>query len=425
MIRGFLRPLTLDYRPEPMQFVVYIDKLHKIIIIANMLNRDLEKYLLNISKKFPVISVTGPRQSGKTTLIRKVFSSYDYISLENLDNRNFAKNDPNNFIKQFTEKGIILDEVQRVPEFFSYLQGYIDASQSLGKVVLSGSQNFLLSEHISQSLSGRVKVIKLLPFSYNELRDSLSKDISIEELVFNGMYPVIYDRKLSPWEWYPDYIETYIERDIRSIKNINDLSLFQKFLFLCAGRIGQLLNMNSLANECGISHNTVNSWLSILESSYIIKLVSPYYKNFNKRIIKQKKLYFYDTGLACNLLSINNKEQLSSHYLKGALVENFILIEIIKTFYNRGEKKEIYFFRDSNGNEVDFIYEINGADFKAIEVKSTGTVRDDLFKGLIYWKKLVNSSDKNLSLIFTGDKSFDYKFGSVVSWKDVSSGMDV
>jgi len=301
-----------------------------------MIQRTITKKLLQLAGLFPVVSVTGPRQSGKTTLVRSTFPDYKYVTLEDPDTRMIALNDPRKFL-QSHKKGIIIDEAQRAPELFSYIQGIVDQTNKEGEFILTGSQNFLLLEKISQSLAGRVAILKLLPFSLAEIQQAGLNTNNVDKLIFDGLYPRLYDKKISPVDFYPFYIQTYVERDVKLIKNITNQSAFVKFMKMCAGRTGQLLNISELANSCGITQVTVNSWLSILQASFIIYFLQPHHKNFNKRLVKMPKLYFYDTGLACSLLGIKEKEQLPLHFAYGSLFENFIINEIIKHTLNKGE----------------------------------------------------------------------------------------
>ncbi|MFH1838056.1 MAG: ATP-binding protein [Candidatus Kuenenbacteria bacterium] len=384
-----------------------------------MINRIIGNKIKKLALKFPVVFLIGPRQSGKTTLVRNIFPKLDYVSLEDLDTRDFALRDPKGFLASF-RKGVILDEVQRVPNIFSYIQTIVDEKNVSGQFILTGSQNILLQENLSQSLSGRVAILKLLPLSFEELKNTQKKINSIEQYLFNGFYPRIYDKKITANDWYPNYIQTYIERDVRLIKNIGNLSAFQKFIKMCAGRIGQILNLSSLGNECGISHNTAKSWLSVLESSYIVFLLKPYYKNFNKRLIKMPKLYFYDTGLACSLLGIQNEKQLSTHYLKGGLFESFVISEIFKKQFNSGAEPSCYYWRDKSGNEIDCLIE-EGGKLLQIEIKAGKTISSDFFSGLQYWKKIVGKNNTNFSVIYGGDidqKRTDVK---IINWKNISS----
>lgn len=384
-----------------------------------MVKRILSKKLKSLASKFPVVSVTGPRQSGKTTLVQSVFSDKKYVNLEDLDTREFALNDPRGFLAA-CGKGAIIDEAQRAPALFSYIQTAVDRDKKAGRFILTGSQNLLLQENVSQTLAGRIAILKLLPFSIEELNGTKYEPDSAEKHIFKGAYPRIYDKKINPRDWFPNYIQTYMERDVRMIKNISDLNTFQKFVKLCAGRTGQVLNLLSLGNDCGITHNTAKSWISILESTYIVFLLQPYYKNFNKRLIKMPKLYFYDTGLACSLLNIQNKQQLSTHYSKGGLFESFVLSEIIKYKFNRGLEPHCYYWRDRTGNEVDCILE-EGKSLLSIEIKSSRTIANDFFDSLKYWSKTIGKVKNRPYLIYGGKESQKRSFAQVVSWKDVSS----
>ena len=383
-----------------------------------MIPRLLSKKIGSLTAKFPVIAVLGPRQSGKTTLVKNLFPGMDYVSLENPDTRAFAENDPKGFLLQY-QKGVILDEVQRVPELFSYIQTICDASKKTGQFILTGSENFMLSEKISQTLSGRVALLKLLPFSFDELKNTKYEQKTIEDYLFKGMYPRLYDKKIAPTDWYPNYIQTYLEKDVRSLKNVSDLHVFQKFLKLCAGRIGQIVNLSSLGNDCGISYNTVKSWLSVLESSYIIFLLQPHYRNFNKRLIKAPKLYFYDTGLACSLLGIENKKQLETHYLKGSLFESFVISELSKLRLNEGLTPNLYFWRDRMGHEIDCILETASLNIP-IEIKSGKTVSEDFFKNLNYWNGISGGKPKDSYIIYGGDEEQKGKDRNVISWKNIN-----
>ena len=382
-----------------------------------MIPRIITKKVLQLASLFPVISVTGPRQSGKTTLVKSAFPKHKYVTLEDPDTRMIALNDPRKFL-QGHKTGLIIDEAQRAPELFSYIQGVVDQSNKEGEFVLTGSQNFLLFEKISQSLAGRVAIIKLLPFSLTELRGAGIGTKDIDKLIFDGMYPRIYDKKISPLDFYPFYIQTYVERDVKLIKNIVNQSTFIKFMKMCAGRTGQLLNVSELANSCGITQVTVNSWLSILQASYIVYLLQPHHKNFNKRLVKMPKLYFYDTGLACSLLGIRAQLQLPMHFIYGGLFENFIINELIKNTLNKGSIPEYYFWRDKTGKEIDVIVD-KGSELISIEIKAGRTFSTDYLKNLKYWSKL---SEKNLEssyLIYGGDNSFETDKYKVLSWKDI------
>jgi len=380
-----------------------------------MIKREISEIVFNSANKYPVISITGPRQSGKTTLAKMCFPEYSYVSLENPDLKEFAITDPKRFLKNFN-KFVIIDEAQKVPHLFSYIQTVVDESKIMGQFILTGSQNFLLSSNISQSLSGRARIIKLLPFSIGEIKNNFNiKDI--DSLIFTGCYPPIYDRNIEPEIWFADYIETYIERDVRNIKNIQNLILFQKFLKLCAARVGQLLNLNSIASEVGISHNTARDWLTILEASYIVFTLQPYFENFGKRIVKQPKLYFFDTGLVCALLGIENPSQLSLHYLRGNIFENFIISEYLKSRFNSGKKNNSFFWRDRYKNEIDLLIH-KGNKLIPVEIKSGETINESFFKNLKKWEKISNlKNDKYL--IYGGDMEFNYGDIKVISWKNI------
>ena len=381
-----------------------------------MIKRAVSSKVLRLAEQYPVITVTGPRQSGKTTLCRYLFKKHDYITLEDLDEREFARNDPRGFLNRF-QKGAVIDEVQRVPELLSYIQGVVDTKGLPGQFILTGSHQFDLINSITQSLAGRTALVNLLPFSMNELYPVKKNIPSLEEVIFNGFYPRIHDRKLDPTEALSFYVDKYIERDLRNIINIKDLSAFDRFLKLCAGRTGQILNLTGIGNDCGINHNTVKSWISVLEASGIIKLLPPYFKNFNKRLIKSPKLYFLDPGLACYLMGIQDAGQVSSHPLKGALFESLIFTELVKMRYNQVKRDNLYYFRDNTGNEVDLILDY-GDRALYLEIKSGMTVNSDFFKGLNYFSSLTDSRDSSI-LVYGGEKSFTREGINILSWKDI------
>lgn len=382
-----------------------------------MINRILSKKITDMAKVFPVITLTGPRQSGKTTLIRHLFKEYEYVNLENLNDLHAVQDDPLRFLNAFLSKGLIVDEAQKFPDLFSYLQGVVDSSGLMGKFILTGSQNFLLLEKISQSLAGRVAVLHLMPFGLPELIEANATVETLDEILFKGFYPVLYDRPIQPVDYYPSYIQTYIERDVRSIKNIENLSTFQRFIKLCAGRTGQLINFSSIGNELGINYKTVSSWLSILEASFVIYLLRPYYHNFNKRLVKQAKLYFFDSGLLCSLLDIRSPDQLLSHYLRGSIFESFMVTEFIKMRYHSGLVSNVFFWRDNAGHEIDLLLE-EGDDLKAVEIKSGETISSEFFKGLDYFGKLAGLPDENRFLIYGGLKNYQRTGATVLSWKN-------
>lgn len=378
-----------------------------------MIERTLASKVTSLAQKFQVITLTGPRQSGKTTLVRATFPDLPYVSLEEPDIRQIALTDPRGFLSNYPN-GVILDEIQNTPELFSYLQRIVDENRQI-QFILTGSSNFLLMEKISQTLAGRTAVLHLLPFSLQELEPLAD---SYENLIFKGQYPRIYDRTIPPPDFYPSYIQTYVDRDVRMIKNIGDINAFIQFTQLCAGRIGQLLNYASLANDAGISPNTAKSWLSILESSYILYRLQPYHRNFNKRLVKSPKLYFYDTGVACSLLGIREQEQINLHYMKGSLFENLILNEFIKRSFNRGENRQPYYWQDNHGKEIDCLL-VNGEKVTAIEIKSGKTISISYFENLNYWRSLTTLPENQEYVVYGGDQSMQTSAGTLISWKDL------
>ncbi len=365
---------------------------------------------------FKVVAVTGPRQSGKTTLVKYVFPDKPYVTLENPDNRQFSTEDPRGFLSQYA-KGAIFDEIQRSPALFSYLQEIVDNNTSAGQFILTGSNNFLLNEHITQSLAGRVGYLNLFPFSLKEIK-KYKLPYAENDFILNGFYPPVYDQNIVSQEWIPNYIRTYIERDVRQLKNVSDLLIFEKFMRLLAGRTGQELNYTSLSVEVGVDVKTVQSWLSILVSSYIVYLLPPFYKNYNKTIVKRPKLYFYDTAIVCSLLGIHKIEHLQSHPLRGALFECFIVSEIIKQRSNRGISESLYFWRDKTGREIDLIIDKTSS-YIPVEIKSGKTIHNEFFKGLRYWLKL--TGEKNGKVIYAGDANQIRSEGiDIISWKSMS-----
>jgi len=351
-----------------------------------MIYRKAEIELRTLSRQFKAVAVIGPRQSGKTTLVRLVFKHKPYVNLENPDIRKFAIEDPRGFLSNYPD-GAVLDEIQRVPELFSYLQQILDNSTTSGLFILTGSNNFLLQENISQSLAGRVGYLFLLPLSLEEINHP---EISINELIFTGGYPALYNGTTEPAKWYPNYIRTYIERDVRLIKNITDLYAFERFLRLCAGRIGQLLNMSSLAVEVGVDVKSISSWIGILETSFIVFRLQPYHSNFNKRIVKMPKLYFYDTGLAVALLGVENAVQLNLHSFRGSLFENLVIVDFLKKRYNAGKSNNLFFWRDNVGNEIDLLIETSNQ-LLPVEIKSGQTITNEYFKGINFWNKMTQT----------------------------------
>ena len=332
-----------------------------------MINRDLTNTIKENLLYFPIVTITGPRQSGKTTLIRDMFPDLPYFSLENPDTRALAMTDPSSFLSQHNV-GMILDEVQNTPEILSYLQGIVDEHPER-KYILSGSSQFSLQNSISQSLAGRTAVLELLPLSLQELP---TNTFDVDQLIYTGFYPAIHAEKNIPRLFYPAYVRTYLERDVRMLLNIQDIYQFQTFLKLCAGRVGSLFNASELSNEVGVSVNTIRAWLSILQASYIIFLLHPYSENTRKRLTKTPKIYFYDTGLACYLLGIDNPQQLQTDRMRGHLFENMIIADVMKRYTNKGKTPELMFYRDSNGNEIDLLVP-TGSSLEGYEIKSSAT----------------------------------------------------
>ncbi|MBX7047431.1 MAG: ATP-binding protein [Ignavibacteria bacterium] len=371
-----------------------------------MIKREISDKVLSLAKKFPIITITGPRQSGKTTLVRELFKSKPYFSLEDPDIRLIAETDPRGFLENLTN-GAVLDEIQRVPGLFSYLQNVSDKKNKSGLFILSGSQNFLLMEKITQSLAGRAALFYLLPFSAIEIKSEIQKNIS--KSIVSGFYPRLYDKNIKPRDYYANYVQTYVERDLRQLKFVHDLSSFINFIKLCAGRAGQILNLSSLANDCGISVNTAKSWISILESSFIIYTLKQFHRNINKRLVKNPKLYFYDTGLLCYLLNISNQSELNLHYAKGAVFENFVINEFVKFFFNKGINDfPMYYLRNKTGNEIDLIIE-SGLKLFPIEIKSSKTFSPAFIKDIRYYSKVLDFGKKRAAVIYRGDNSFTYE----------------
>jgi predicted AAA+ superfamily ATPase len=381
--------------------------------------RTIESSIKYYAKKYPVLAVTGPRQSGKTTMLKTMFPKYTYISLENPDLREFATTDPNGFFEYYSGN-LILDEVQQTPALFSYIQTLVDASGKMGQFILSGSQNFHLMQHITQSLAGRVALFKLLPFDFTELQQAKLLPNDYEDILVKGSYPAIFDRALSSKVFYANYLQTYVEKDLKQLIDVRDLRQFRNFISLCAARSGQLVNLNSLGNECGISQPTAKAWLSVLESSYIVFLLQPYHVNFNKRIIKTPKLYFYDTGLLCHLLKITNPKSIQLHPLKGSLFENLIVAEAFKQNDHKYLHADFCFWRDASGNEVDLLVEHNDK-LSIAEIKASSTIKNEHFKGLNYFGALEGSNVKSKNLIYTGALNQKRSQLNVFSWKETGA----
>ena len=381
-----------------------------------MIYRKLAATLQRLAKTFPVIAITGPRQSGKTTLAKAVFADKPYITLEDPAERAFALEDAKGFLHRFRD-GAIFDEAQRWPDLFSYLQGMVDEEPIPGKFILTGSQQFGLLAGVSQSLAGRVGMTALLPLSISELPAASQSSQSLDTLIIKGSYPALHVRDISPADWFASYIATYIERDIRQVLRVHDLSVFQRFVRLCAGRNGQLLNLNALAGETGVSQKTARSWLSVLESSYIVHLLPPYFRNFGKRLIKTPKLYFLDQGLACWLLGIRSHEHLALHPMRGAIFESFIISEFLKSRYNRGLPPDLYFWRDNNGLEADIVFE-RGTKLQPVEIKSGQTITGDSIRAGLKAARFAGEEALQPWLIYGGDDSYERNGVTIMSWRD-------
>jgi predicted AAA+ superfamily ATPase len=386
--------------------------------MPKFITRTITKFIKKQQTKYPILGITGPRQSGKTTLLRHIFKDYTYVSLENPDLRAFASGDPNGFLKKYNAN-VILDEVQRVPELFSYIQTIVDESQKMGQFILSGSQNFHLLNSITQTLAGRVALFKLLPLDFNELKKENFLAASFSEASVRGFYPAIFDRDIDPSVFYSNYINTYLEKDVTELINIRDTNSFRTFIALCASRAGQLLNMSALANDCNISQPTAKAWMSILESSYIVFLMQPYYENFNKRLVKTPKLYFYDTGLLCHLLNIRSAEEMEENRLKGNIFENMVIAEYQKKNFHQYLHQNYYFWQDSNNHEIDLLIK-TAKGFDIFEVKATQTIKPSLFAGMDYFEAIAGDAKIKKTLIYGGVENQKRSKYSVLEWAGIN-----
>jgi uncharacterized protein len=380
------------------------------------LQRSTEPTLRKLIDGYPVIVLTGPRQSGKTTLVRHVFEDMAYVSLEEPDQREFAHTDPRGFLGTIPKRAI-LDEVQRAPDLLSYIQSIVDQEQDRARYILTGSQQFGLLSTITQSLAGRAALVRLLPFSLGELQGHGRTPDRLEDLLWQGLYPPIHDRGLEPDIWYSNYVNTYLERDVRQMVNVRDLSTFQRFLRMCASRTGQLLNLSSLATDCGITHNTAKAWISVLEAGYIVHLLLPHHANFGKRLIKTPKLYFLDPGLASWLLGIQRPDQLATHPMRGPLFETWVVSELLKARFNQGKASNLFFWRDRTGHEVDVLID-TGSGLIPVEIKSGATITNDFFSGLRFWQELSGGTDPAI-LVYGGDQEQQRSGTRVIPWRHV------
>ncbi|MEI7814841.1 MAG: ATP-binding protein [Coriobacteriia bacterium] len=394
-----------------------------------MIPRHITPSLAIAAGRYPVVYLTGPRQSGKTTLAMAAFPEHPYVSLEDPDEREFAALDPRGFLRRFSD-GAIFDEIQRAPELLSYLEGEVDRDARPGRFIITGSQQLLLRHHVSQTLAGRVALLQLLPFSLAELEGREPADpaaladatnfpappaCSLETMLFEGLYPRIHDQRLDARDWLANYYRAYVERDVRQVLKIGDLETFQRFVRLCAGRSGQLLNLSSLGSDCGISHSTARQWLSVLEASFLVMLLRPHHANFSKRLVKSPKLYFLDTGLLCYLLRVTRPEDLETHPAKGAILETFVVSEFVKTFLNRAEDPPLHFWRDRTGHEVDLLVDLPGGTIP-VEVKAGRTVASDAFAGLRYWLALADVPGGHGVLVYGGDGGYEREGIAVRPW---------
>jgi len=382
-----------------------------------MIPRAAAPTLERLAKGFPVVVLTGPRQSGKTTLAKSVFSGKAYVSLENPDEREFAMQDPKRFLQRFSN-GAVLDEVQRCPELLSWLQGWVDARGTMGDFVLTGSAQFDLIAGITQTLAGRVGRVELLPLSAAELVAAHQAPPDLHAALFQGAYPALYARDVAPQDWFANYIATYLERDVRQLLAVRDLGQFQTFVKMCAARTGQLLNLTSLGADCGISSVTTKQWLSVLESSYIVTLLQPHHRNYGKRLVKAPKLYFCDVGLAAWLLGIRDAATLETHAARGALFETYVITELLKRRFNAGQPSDLYFWRDSTGKEVDVLIEtVQG--LHAVEIKSGSTFTSDWTSSLKKWNQFAGDEVIQASLIYGGTASYARDGVQVWGWQDM------
>lgn len=382
--------------------------------------REITKALIRY-KNFPVVAVLGPRQSGKTTIVQHFFDKHRFVTLENPDFLEFAKNDPQRFLHEFgNDSGIIIDEFQYAPSLLHYIQIEVDQKKRPGYFVLTGSQNFLMNRTITQSLAGRVGILTLLPLSLQELLEN-NLFVDIDTQMFTGGYPRVYSDTLVPFDFYPSYVKTYVERDVRDLAQVGDLSIFQKFMRLCAGYIGQAVNIDNLSANLGVDRRTVMQWLSVLEASYIVYQLKPYYNNYHKRLTKTPKLYFYDTGLACSLLDIKSRDALALSSFRGSLFESLMITDFYKQYYNMGLAPSLYFWRDQNGRiEVDCVID-KGNEIIPVEIKSGQTFSANFFKAINDWSKLADIDLEKNNVIYGGDLNQQRSNGRIVSWREAAT----
>ena len=383
--------------------------------------RSITKHVRKLCSEFPVVVITGPRQSGKTTLAKHLYKSAQYLSLEAIDTREFARDDPRGFLSKIGRR-VVIDEIQRVPELLSYIQGMVDDEPIPGRFILTGSANLLVLQKVTQSLAGRAAFVTLLPFERREIEKTKKASHDLWEAIWTGSYPVIFDRKVRPHVWLSNYITTYVERDVRQILQITDLVVFQTFLGLCAGRVGQLVSLASLASDCGVSQPTAKAWLSVLSASYLVTLLPAYHGNINRRLVKAPKLHFYDSGLLCKLLGINSPAQLTTHPLRGSIFETWVFSELAKIRFNHGQQNGLFYYRDRKGLEVDLVIE-KDSNLIAVESKSGATVASDSFSTLLRFEQQVNRTNEETNvhkfLAYGGDRSQRRSKGTALPWKRV------
>lgn len=384
-----------------------------------MILRAVGEKIRELASGFPAVVITGPRQSGKTTLAKNLFPGKPYILLEDPDTRRFAEEDPRSFLGQFQDTGAIIDEAQYVPELFSYLQGVLDRSDIPGRFILTGSQNFLMMAKISQSLAGRIGIIRLLPLSMNELIQAGLHHDRYEEYLYRGFYPRLYNSTISPSDYYSSYVQTYLERDLRQLKQVHSLSTFQTFLRMCANRVGQIVNFTSLGADCGISHNTAREWISLLETSGIVFLIKTHHNNYNKRLVQMPKLYFTDPGLAAYLADIKSADEIITHPLKGGLFETLIIGEFLKFRFNRGLESNLFFWRDKTGHEIDCIIEQSIHETIPVEIKAGRTIAGDYFKNIHYYNVLSGQSPDRSFIVYGGEQDQNRSDGRVIRYSNL------
>ena len=383
-----------------------------------MVTREAEPLVRTLAREFKVVAIVGPRQSGKTTLAKAVFAAKPYASMEDPDQLQFAQEDPRGFLAQYPG-GAVIDEAQRCPELFSYLQGVVDRNRDAGQFVLTGSQHFGLVQRITQSLAGRVGFVNLLPFSAPELLAGGWLSASLDAALLHGGYPPVFDMPAAPERWYNAYLATYIERDVRQLRNVQDLPTFQRVLRLCAGSVGQLADLTRIGNDAGVDQKTVRSWLGVLEASFIVFRLQPHHRNFGKRLVKTPKLYFYDVGVTARLIGIESAEQINTHPLRGALFENWVIVEYLKRRLNAGKESNLFFWRSHGGLEVDLVLE-HGQALAPVEIKSAATVSSDWLRPLRRWRELAGDTSVHPVIVYGGDQAQSRSDAAIVPWRQLA-----